>query len=104
MKKRISLLIVCLACIAALPATTSTALAKTDLCEFGCGGKWGAYEHAKHDAEVQLGETAYVSSCKNTGKNKSGETQWICQGWTYNWNWEVWLDPYGYELYFHAVR
>jgi hypothetical protein len=84
------------------PSGASAYAAKPALCEHGCGGSWGAFEHAKVYAE-EHGGPATVSGCTNLGTNQRGVAQWECWGY---WNknhegpWAVGIDPYGYEVWF----
>ncbi len=89
--KTLAAIILGCACMAALPVANASA-AKPDLCAHECGGKWGAYEHAKKTAENMTKETAYVEWCKEL---KEGSVQWQCQGYTAGSVWNIKLNAYG---------
>jgi hypothetical protein len=86
--------------VGAASAAASPARVKPLLCEHACGGKWGAYEHAKAWVEETSDLPTTITKCSNVGTNEAGVTQWICFGYNSAYHFEIGLDPYGYETFF----
>lgn len=84
----------------AVAVMSPVASASTDLCEYECGGKWGAREHAKAFAEQHGLTKVVVEGCK---LNKEYGAQWVCWGYGTEpflgviFHFHVWMDEYGYE-------
>ncbi|MHB8532070.1 MAG: hypothetical protein ACYDC2_05060 [Solirubrobacteraceae bacterium] len=98
MKAKLALLATLAACCGSLVALTPAAgAAKPNLCETGCGGKWGAKEHARDYAEKHGFIDVFVNGCWQTS---SYGAQWACSGGGQHGgskNFTVWMDAYGYE-------
>jgi hypothetical protein len=77
--------------------------AKPDLCEYECGGKWGAREHAKAFAEQHGMDFVEVHGCAH---NSEYGAQWDCwgdgnrnneYGLGYEYEFHVWMGEFGVE-------
>jgi len=101
MKKIIVSLASALLCLALLAPASGAATIKPNLCETGCGGKWGAKEHAlAYAKEAWPNHNPDVNWCDYDYTNESGVAQWTCGGeyQGYYVPWKVSMDPWGYKV------
>jgi hypothetical protein len=106
MRKRLARLVGTLACVVLpLAVMVPTASAFTgahtvtpQLCYLSCGGKWGAYEHAKVDFENRFHQKVTRIECHGPFVEKEPQTaQWICEVWGETVFEVIDLNEYGEE-------
>lgn len=82
-----------------LPSAASAVSVKPNLCEYECGGSWGAREHAKEFAKQHGLSSVKINGCE---LNYEYYAQWDCWGVgdrpsNQQYEWHVWIGEFGIE-------